>query len=163
MLGLRLPCENVIRLQNSFTGQVDYYLMDTTPAEMLLLMHNNVRLIPCKFKQLTGANVGHIYSGRFNPKLCESKVYVYLNPRDKSKLTVSINGFSNHNVGQGLDDEIDITKKYGKTISIRQLLLLWKIDNKQALDIDIDEDYEMVKRLYTGEDILYKKSEELSK
>lgn len=164
MLNFGLPCANIIRLQNPFNDQVEYYLMGNEPLNILQLMNDDVKRIPCQFKQLTGVNAGRVYGGTFNPKLCESKVSMYLNPRDKSELVVSINGCINYHIGQSCGKKSQLEKKYGKTISIRQLLLLWKIDNEQMLDIDINEDYQMVKSLYDSEDILVKsKTEELSK
>ena len=89
---------------------------------------------------------------------------MYLNPLDRSKLTVSINGYRNSEIEQHFAEETELEKQYGKTISIRQLLLLWKKDNGIEETINIDRDYEMVKRLYDSEDILAKsKSKELSK
>ena len=42
--------------------------------------------------------------------------------------------------------------------------MLWKSDNRQFMNINLESDYEMVKRVYNSEDILQKsKSEELSK
>ena len=166
MLDMRFPCENIVRLKtnNYLLNEYDYYLMDTMPLTMLILLQEGVQLIPCIFKQLTGIGAGNIYKGRYNPHKEYDGTHVYLNPLDRSKLTVSINGYRNSEIEQHFAEETELEKQYGKTISIRQLLLLWKKDNGIEETINIDRDYEMVKRLYDSEDILAKsKSKELSK
>ena len=166
MLDMRFPCENIVRLKtnNYLLNEYDYYLMDTMPLTMLILLQEGVQLIPCTFKQLTGIGAGNIYKGRYNPHKEDDGTHMYLNPLDRSKLTVSINGYRNSEIEQHFAEETKLEKIYGKTISIRQLLLLWKKDNCKEETIDFEIDYDMVKRLYDSEDILAKsKSEELSK
>ena len=165
MLDMRLPCENIVRLKtnNYLLNEYDYYLMDTNPLTMLLLLQEEVQLIPCTFKQLTGIGAGNIYKGRYNPHKEDDGTHMYLNPLDRSKLTVSINGYRNSEIEQHFAEKTELEEIYGETITLRQLLMRWKTDNRKFMNINIDEDYEMVKRVYDSEDILAKsKSEELS-
>ena len=157
MLDMRLPCENIIKLRtnNGELEEYDYYLMSTVPLVVLVLMQEGIKNIPCKFKGLTGFFAGVVYSDRFNPKSGDSCVNMYLNPLDRSKLTVSIWGYiRNDEIEQHFGELTELEKQYGETISIRQLLLLWKKDNGKEETINFESDYEMVKRLYDSEDIL---------
>ena len=166
MLDMRLPCENVIRLRtnNYLLNKYDYYLMDIMPFTIILLMQEGIKDIPCSFKQLTGIGAGNIYKGRYNPHVEYDGTNMYLNPQDRSKLTVSINGYRNSEIEHHFCEDAKLEKIYGKTISIRQLVLLWKKNNGVEETINLESDYEMVKRVYDSEDILAKsKSEELSK
>lgn len=167
MLDMRLPCENIIKLStnNGELEEYDYYLMSTVPLVVLVLMQEGIKNIPCKFKGLTGFFAGIVYSDRFNPKRGDGCVHMYLNPLDRSKLTVSINGYiRNDEIEQHFGELTELEKQYGETISIRQLLLLWKKDNGIEETINFESDYDMIKRLYDSEDILDKpKTEELSK
>ena len=167
MLDMRLPCGNIIKLSdnNGVLEEYNYYLMSTIPLAVLVLMQEGIKNIPCKFKGLTGFFAGVVYSDRFNPKRGDGCVHMYLNPLDRSKLTVSINGYiRNDEIEQHFGELTELEKQYGETISIRQLLLLWKKDNGKEETIDFETDYEMVKRLYDSEDILREdKKEELSK
>lgn len=163
MLDMRLPCENIIRLEsdNPDWYRFNYYLMDAMPLTILLLIQEGVQLIPCKFKALTSMNAGQIYKGVFNPSQ-QDNIKMYLNPLDRSKLVVSIHGYRNDKIEQHFGEKNELEKIYGKTISLRQLLNLWKEDN-QRKDINIDDDYEMVKRLYDSKDILKEDCKEISK
>ena len=166
MLDMCFPCENIVRLRtdNYLLDEFDYYLMDTMPLTMLLLIQEGVQDIPCSFKQLTGIGAGNIYKGRYNPHREDDGIHMYLNPLDRSKLTVSISGYRNSEIEQHFDEKTELEKIYGKTITLRQLLIRWKTDNRKFMNIDLENDYDMVKRVYDSEDILAKsKSEELSK
>lgn len=166
MLDMRFPCENIVRLRtdNYLLDEFDYYLMDTMPLTMLLLIQEGVQDIPCSFKQLTGIGAGNIYKGRYNPHREDDGTHMYLNPLDRSKLTVSISGYRNSEIEQHFDEKTELEKIYGKTITLRQLLIRWKTDNRKFMNIDLENDYDMVKRVYDSEDILAKsKREELSK
>lgn len=162
MLDMRLPCKNVIRLKHPLNNQVNYYLMNTTPFIILLLMQEGIQGVPCKFKQLTGKNAGNIYKGRF-PAM-QDYIHMCLNKEDRSKLFISIYGHQNDHIEQHFNEDTKLEKIYGKTMTLRQLLMIWKTDNGKFMNINIDEDFEMVKRLYDSEDILEKnKKQELSK
>lgn len=166
MLDMRLPCENIVRLKtnNYLLNEYDYYLMDTNPLTMLLLLQEEVQLIPCTFKQLTGIGAGNIYKGRYNPHKEDDGTHMYLNPLDRSKLTVSINGYRNSEIEQHFAEKTELEKIYGETMTLRQLLMRWKTDNGQFMNINLESDYEMVKRVYDSEDILRQdKKEELNK
>lgn len=175
MLDMRLPCENIIRLESSNPDwyKVLYFLMDITPFCAILFLQEGVPPT-IKFKQLTGNDAGKVYE----ESKYATQLYGALNAMDKgysiglfnlSKnnrglLSVAINGYKNDHIEQHFNEDTKLEKIYGKTISIRQLLLLWKKDNGIEETINIDRDYEMVKRLYDSEDILAKsKSKELSK
>ena len=106
MLDMRLPCENIIRLESSNPDwyKVLYFLMDITPFCAILFLQEGVAPT-IKFKQLTGNDAGRVYE--------ESKyatlLYGALNAMDKgysiglfnlSKnnrglLSVAINGYKN--------------------------------------------------------------------
>ena len=166
MLDMHFPCENIVRLRtdNYLLDEFDYYLMDTMPLTMLLLIQEGAQDIPCSFKQLTGIGAGNIYKGRYNPHREDDGTHMYLNPLDRSKLTVSISGYRNSEIEQHFAEKTELEKIYGKTITLRQLLIRWKTDNRKFMNIDLENDYDMVKRVYDSEDILAKsKSEELSK
>lgn len=166
MLDMRLPCENIVRLKtdNYLLDEFNYYLMDTMPLTMLLLIQEGVQDIPCSFKQLTGIGAGNIYKGRYNPHREDDGTHMYLNPLDRSKLTVSISGYRNSEIEQHFAEKTELEKQYGETMTLRQLLIRWKTDNRKFMNIDLENDYDMVKRVYDSEDILAKsKSEELSK
>lgn len=175
MLDMRLPCENIIRLESSNPDwyKVLYFLMDITPFCAILFLQEGVAPT-IKFKQLTGNDAGKVYE--------ESKyatlLYGALNAMDKGysiglfnlsknnrgRLSVAINGYKNDHIDQHFCEDTELEKQYGKTISVRQLLLLWKKDNGIEETIDINRDYEMVKQLYDSEDILRQdKKEELNK
>jgi hypothetical protein len=129
-----------------------------------LLKEEGVQDIPCSFKQLTGIGAGNIYKGRYNPHREDDGTHMYLNSLDRSKLTVSISGYRNSEIEQHFNEKTELEKIYGKTITLRQLLIRWKTDNRKFMNIDLENDYDMVKRVYDSEDILAKsKSEELSK
>ena len=172
MLDICFPCENIISLINK-DGQVEYFLMDTTPFTAILLLQEGVPPI-IKFKQLTGKNAGKIYVENKYATLIYGAVEAMnkgysvglfdLNVNDRSNLSVSINGYSNNSIEHHFAEDTELEKTYGKTISFGQLLMLWKSDNRQFMNINLESDYEMVKRVYNSEDILQKsKSEELSK
>ena len=165
MLDMRLPCENIIRLEcsNPDWYKSIYFLMDITPFCAILFLQQGIAPT-IKFKQLTGNDAGRVYE--------ESKyatlLYGALNAMDKGysiglfnlsknnrgKLSVTINGYKNDQIDQHFGEDTELEKIYGKTITIRQLLLLWKKDNKLEPVIDINKDYEIVKQLYDSEDIL---------
>ena len=171
MLDMRFPCENIIDLKNE-EGQVEYFLMDTNPFAAIYLLQAGVPPT-IKFKQLTGNNVGKVYEeckvassvyGAIRAREMGYQVGLFDLTRDGSKLKVVINGYLNANIDQHCAEDTELEKQYGETITLRQLLMRWKTDNKQFMNINLDSDYEMVKRLYNSEDILAKpKSEELSK
>ena len=50
----------------------------------------------------------------------------------------------------------ELETRFGKTISFAQLLMLWKTERGQMMNIDIlnYEDYMMVTKVYNSEDIL---------
>ena len=172
MLDMRLPCENIIDLKNK-DGQVEYFLMNTNPFTAILFLQEGVPQ-KIKFKQLTGKDAGKIYVESKYDTLLFGAVGVInkgysvglfdLSSKNKGKLRVSIYGYINESIDQHFAEDTELEKQYGKTITLRQLLMRWKTDNKQFMNINLDSDYEMVKRLYNSEDILAKpKSEELSK
>jgi len=168
MLDMRLPCANIIKLRTSYynylLNEYDYYLMDSIPCGIILLMQEGITNIPCKFKQLTGIGAGNVYEDSYNAKSVHSVAKMYLNPLDRGKLTVSINGYRNSDIEHPFGEKTKLAKLYGPTITIRQLLLLWKTDNGKSMNIDIESDYGMVKALYNSEDILgSSKVEELKK
>lgn len=172
MLDMRLPCENIINLKNR-EGQVEYFLMDISPFCAILFLQEGI-LPTIKFKQLTGSDSGKVY--------VESKyatlLYGALNAMDKGhsiglfelsknnrgKLSVAINGYKNDEIEQRFGERAKLEKIYGKTMTLRQLLIRWKTDNGQFMNINLESDYEMVKRVYDSEDILRQdKKEELNK
>lgn len=166
MLDMRLPCANIIRLasNNPDCTKVNYYLMEAMPLTILLMLQEGVTNFSCKFKRLTGNDAGKIYNVNCPTPAHTPFYFCHLNGFDRSKLVVSILGYRNDKIEQHFGEKTELEKQYGKTISIRELLLLWKTDNRQMMDITIDNDYEMVKRLYDSEDILAEsKNEELSK
>jgi len=170
MLDMRLPCENIIDLKNE-EGQVEYFLMDTNPFAAIYLLQAGVPPT-IKFKQLTGNNVGKVYEeckvasrvyGAIRAIEMGYQVGLFDLTRDGSKLKVVINGYRNDNIDQHCVEDTELEKQYGKTITLRQLLMRWKTDNKQFMNINLDSDYEMVKRLYNSEDILREDKEQTIK
>ena len=171
MLDMRLPCENIIDLKNE-DGQVEYFLINTMPFTAILFLQEGIPQ-KIKFKQLTGKDAGKVYveskmdtlfSGAVGAMKMGYHVGLFNLTSDGSKLRVAINGYKNEHIDQHFAEDTELEKIYGKTMTLRQLLMRWKTDNGKFMNINIDEDYEMVKRVYDSEDILAKsKSEELSK
>lgn len=155
MLDKQYPCNHIIRLEHYWTKQVDYFLMDMMPLSAISLLQRNIKSIPCTFKQLTGCDAGQIYSGRFNPE-SQDEIHMYLHPMDSNKLTIRILGYRNTDIQQRCGKLTELEKQYGQVMSIKQLLRLWKADNGKEKIVDINEDYEMVNKLYNSEDILNK-------
>lgn len=163
VLKRRLPCDNIIRLVNS-NDEVQYFLMQYLPATLVASMQDNY-MIDCKFKQLTGENAGKIIKiESLNSKIFrkeEGKNCFRLSKSDKNKLDVKIGDYRNEQIET--QNFTDLERKYGETISIEQLLKLWKSENGLARDINIEYDYEMVKNLYKSRNILKEETETLSK
>ena len=171
MLDMRLPCDKIIDLKNE-DGQVEYFLMDISPFTAILLLQEEIPPT-IKFKQITGEDAGKVYQ----ESKITNKVYggvgamkmgyhigLFDLTHDGSKLRVAINGYKNDHIDQHFCEDTELEKIYGKTMTLRQLLMRWKTDNGQFMNISIKDDYEMVKQVYDSEDILAKsKSEELSK
>lgn len=171
MLDMRFPCENIIDLKNE-DGQVECFLMDITPFTAILLLQEGVPPT-IKFKQLTGKDAGNVYQESKIRNMVYGGVgamnrgyYVGLFDltRDGKRLRVAINGYKNEHIDSHFGEDTELEKIYGKTMTLRQLLIRWKTDNRKFMNIDLENDYEMVKRVYDSEDILAEsKSEELSK
>lgn len=159
MLDMKIPCEKIIRLENE-DGEIHYFQMGGKDIDGIAFnVERGCRInMPSKFRQLTGDNSGDVHD--INPPSGYSDGLYFC----------KFNGFSIMAFDkrlcavrdyQGLED---LRKQYGNTITLRQLLLKWKKDNKQFMDIDFETDYEMVKRVYDSEDMFSKsKTEELSK
>jgi hypothetical protein len=172
MLDMCFPSARIIDLQRD-DGQVEYFLMDTNPFTAILFLQEGVPQ-KIKFKQLTGKDAGKIYVESKYDTLLFGAVGVMnkgysvglfdLSSKNKGKLRVSINGYINESIDQHFAEDTELEKIYGKTMTLRQLLIRWKTDNRKFMNIDLETDYEMVKRVYDSEDILAEsKSEELSK
>ncbi len=171
MLDMRLPCENIIDLKNE-DGQVECFLMNITPFTAILLLQEGVPPT-IEFKQLTGKDAGNVYQESKITNMVYGGVgamnrgyYVGLFDltRDGKRLRVAINGYKNEHIDSHFGEDTELEKIYGKTITLRQLLKLWKKDNNIERDININDDYIMVERLYNSEDILREgKKEELNK
>ena len=174
MLDMRLPCENIIRLQSSNPDWYKflYFLMDITPFCAILFLQQGIAPT-IKFKQLTGNDAGKVYEeskyatllyGAFNAMDKGYSIGLFnLSKSNRGKLSVSIKGYKNDQIEQHFGEDTELEKIYGKTITVRQLLLLWKKDNKLEQVIDINKDYEMVRQLYDSENILKEDKKELSK
>ena len=172
MLDMRLPCEHIIDLKNK-DGEVQYFLMDMSPVCAILFLQEGI-YSTIKFKQLTGKESGKVYeeskyaTSLYGALTAMEKGYSVglfnLSKSNRGHLSVAINGYRNYKIEQHFGEKTELEKIYGKTMTLRQLLMRWKTDNGRFMNINIDEDYEMVKRVYDSEDILAKsKSEELSK
>lgn len=155
LLQKRIPCEYLIKLTNPFTANVNFYMIDTIPFTYRLFLSENVSLIPIKIMQLTGIGAGQIYSGTINPNLdFEDKVMVRISPKKQDKLHISVNGYTNEFVDADFIKENYFEKKFGKTVRIAELLMLYKSENGQMMDVTFNQDYEMVKRIYECEKII---------
>jgi len=172
MLDMRFPCENIIDLKNKY-GEVEYFLMDTNPFTAILFLQEGVPQ-KIKFKQLTGKDAGKIFiESKLETRLygaveVMNKGYLVglfgLSEKNKGRLSVAVNGYINESIDQHFAEDTELEKIYGKTMTLRQLLIRWKTDNRKFMNISIENDYEMVKQVYDSEDILAEsKSEELSK
>ena len=171
MLDMRLPCDKIIDLKNA-DGKVEYFLMSIKPLVAILFFQKGVPPT-IKFKQLTGKDAGKIYEEcKLTNEVYGASIAIEMGYQvglfdltgDGSKLKVAINGYQNDNIDQHWCEDTELEEIYGETITLRQLLMRWKTDNKQFMNINLDSDYEMVKRLYNSEDIWAKsKTEELSK
>lgn len=157
MLDMKIPCERIVRLKNE-NGEIHYFQMggnDIKGISFSLGDEGNVPM-PSKLKQLTGANSGEIQD--INPPSgYRSGIYTceFNGFRILASETAHINCYKEKNYFQ---------KRYGNIVTVRQLLMKWKTDNKQFMDINFETDYEMVKRVYDSEDMFVKsKTEELSK
>ena len=137
--------------------------MDMTPFCAILFLQKGI-LPTIKFKQLTGNNAGKVYEeskyatllyGALDAMDKGYSVGLFnLSKNNRGKLSVAINGYRNDHIEQHFGEDTNLEKIYGKTMTLRQLLMRWETD------INIDEDFEMVKRVYDSEDIL---AEELIK
>ena len=152
MLQLSFPCDRVVRLHHPMKGEAEYFLMSKTPRQIAKYFKDDERFY-CDFKQLTGQKAGEVYKNRrFNISI-QDGIYLYPNRRDKSKLTLSINLYSWPDIEECTSE---LETRFGKTISFAQLLMLWKTERGQMMNIDIlnYEDYMMVTKVYNSEDIL---------
>ena len=153
MLDMNFPRESIIELKNS-KGETHYFQMggDDISGISFSVEGKSVNM-PSKFKQLTGDEAGTVHQINA-PTGYRSGLY-----------TCEFNGFriiafENRYVFKY--EGLDAFPK--QTITMRQLLMRWKTDNKQFMNINSETDYEMVKRVYDSEDMFSKsKTEELSK
>ena len=147
--------------------------MDITPFCAILFLQEGIAPT-IKFKQLTGKDAGKIYEeSKYATQLygavgVMNKGYSVglfgLAKNNRGRLRVSINGYINDQIEQHFGEDTELEKLYGKTMTLRQLLMRWKADNRQFMDVNLESDYEMVKRVYDSEDILREgKKEELNK
>lgn len=167
MLDKRFPCDKIIGLKNE-DGQVEYFLMDIKPLVAILFFKQG--LPPTiKFKQLTGKDAGKVYEeckltnevyGASRAIEMGCQVGLFDLTDDGSKLKVTINGYQNNNIDQHWCEDTELEKIYGKTMTLRQLLMRWKSDNDELIHINMDNDYDMVKSLYDSEDILKEDKEQ---
>ncbi len=157
MLDMKIPCEKIVRLENK-DGEIHYFQMGGKDIDGIAfnVERGNRINMPSKFRQLTGANSGDIHE--INPPSgYRSGLY-----------HCEFNGFSifaieTKSVHRSYKDNY-FQRRYGNTITLRQLLMKWKTDNRQMMDITIENDYDMVKRVYDSEDMFVKgQSQELSK
>lgn len=151
MMRYEFPCKNIVRLTHLFDNDVQYFLIDRSPAEIFQLMQES-KSFYCSFKQLTGGNAGKIYHGEFNPAM-QDHISIYKSRKDKNKITLSIHHYDSYDIEQSYND---LERKFGKTISIAELIMLWKHDNGQKMSISTynSKDYDMITSLYNSEDIL---------
>ena len=157
MLDMEFPCEKIIRLENE-DGEIHYFQMGGKDIDGIAfnVERGNRINMPSKFRQLTGENSGDIHE--INPPSgYRSGLYF-----------CKFNGFSifaieTKSVYYPYKKNY-FQRRYGNTITLRQLLMKWKTDNKQFMDINFETDYEMVKRVYESEDMFVKgQSQELNK
>lgn len=154
MLQLSFPCKNVIRLHHPMKDEAEYFLMSKTYKQIVKAVQDDEALFRCKFKQLTGENAGKIYDGWFNHGSASAdKMYIYPSRHDKNKVSLSINLYSWYDIEECA---IELTKEFGETISLAELLMLWKTESSKMMNIDIlnNQDYKMVTKVYNSEDIL---------
>ena len=152
MLDMSFPRESIIELKNS-NGETHYFQMcgKDIPGIAFTVEGRSANL-PSKLKQLTGAEAGTMHE--INPPSGYST----------GLYTCEFNGFRIIAIEKRLIFNYEGLVFPKQTITMRQLLTNWKIDNNQSDDIDFEADYEMVKRVYDSEDMFSKsKTEELSK
>ena len=72
----------------------------------------------------------------------------------QKELVILICGYTNNQLEQNFCKQTELEKIYGKT-------MIWKTDNRKFMNIDLETDYDMVKRVYDSEDILNNSKEQV--
>lgn len=148
MLDMRFPTNKIISGLN-ILGETNYFLLEHQPlivSEFVKLGHKNFSI---KIKQLTGDDAGKIYEIIYPYSNIDPWCDFHLEPY----ITFGINGFVSDPIGQDYSSN-KFEKIYGKTIVFGALLVHWKADNGQFMDVNVKNDYAMVKAVYDSEDIL---------
>ena len=150
-----LPCDHIVRLKNP-DGKFEYFQMSMTPVSILMALNSKMD-IEVLFKQLTGDKSGQIYNLKSNQICCFEKdcSYFSLEEENPNNLVIVINGLSITIDKENYENNLQ--KKYGKNITLRQLLRYYKQETDQKdLDINNPNDFETIRRVVESEEILLK-------
>jgi len=157
MLKMRFATESIIKLQNMY-GETEYFqVKNIDVATLLSFIAEGVTNFSGQFKQLTGVYAGEIFTINNSSASDYALGFIYV----KGKLLFSVNGYQIGDIGNSIDEWEELKKKHGKTITLKKLLELRKIDNDMEDVIDVAEEYDVVKQLYDSEDILIEGKKEL--
>ncbi len=160
MLDMELPCKQIVELKNENTGHINFYLLDS-PAYVIKGLLNCDDDSVIYIQQLTGDDVGKLYSGTFKPNL-DNDIWIWQNRGDVSKLNIIVNNYRNECVDATFKGKNELENKFGETITIGQLYMLYKAKNGQMMDVTFEEDYDSVKKLNNSRDeILYSEEQEV--
>ena len=142
---LKFNSLQVVELKELF-GTVNYYLLeeDVNKIKSEIKEKSNYSY---KIKQLTGENVGKIYTIQSNISLTDNYIYV----TDGNSFYIKINNFRNkHNLDK---DKNQMFRIFGESVTFKQLLRIYKAKNKRkfSFDINSEEIENMANAIHFGE------------
>jgi len=88
----------------------------------------------------------------------QDKLYIYKSRKDNTKVTLSVYDYFNDDIEKS---SRDIESRFGKTILMSELIMLWKKDNGKNMVIDKrnQQDWDMITNLFNSENILTSSNE----
>ena len=137
ILDQKIPTANIIKCEN-YLNQIEYFLMEMAPYGLKFLLAAGLET-DCTFVQLTGEDAGEEFC---IPKPCflaeqKNKIPAYFLLNNSGNLSVAVNSYANYDIECGLD-KTELEQRFGKTMTIRQIMHLRDKENGYEAGESID-------------------------